>query len=543
MAAINVKENINVNVGVKPNISVEMNTNKLQDGYLKKSEYVPGITPEKADAKYATQDQFNQLSKTKVDGNHVWNITNMGQDVKEAMTGGSVAVVGVDSVDTINIKDNSVTPSKLKTIIQEDYTSQYNLQSGAIDAGGGVTVNSARARSVNAIKLQKGAKIKIIDSNYLINVALFSGATINYDNFISTPNTYVTEYEVKNEVYFGFTIKNVGNSTIDVSTIVLSDILNIAVNDFLLLGTKNLQDNIVTKQKLGNDVLEMFGKGNYVHMSFDDVSFCITNLLNNKSVFTSIFNEPFIAKLKYFHDKYGAVFSLYVMGTELAQLGDTFKKDFIKNSHWLKLGLHSWSNSDYANTTSEQAKNDWDNFITSAYTATGGVNSIDRMPRLHKFVGNLDSLRAMRDTSCGAIGFLSTDDSRNTYYMTENQNTYLRTHDKYVDTANGLIFYSTDMRLDWFVDGFTSDYNYDTPIMSTPYDELKYRYGTPLMADKYTSLIVFTHEWQIYSSSYVLNDLMVKMVEQVCSFALDYGYNFDYPQNREHGGIISLAIV
>ena len=42
----------------------------------------------------------------------VWSMANMGQDVKEAMTGGSVAVVGKNTVLTENIVDGQVTYSK-----------------------------------------------------------------------------------------------------------------------------------------------------------------------------------------------------------------------------------------------------------------------------------------------------------------------------------------------------------------------------------------------------------------------------------------------
>lgn len=44
----------------------------------------------------------------------VWGMSNMGQDVKEALTGGSVAVVGKDAVDTVNVKDNAITEQKLQ---------------------------------------------------------------------------------------------------------------------------------------------------------------------------------------------------------------------------------------------------------------------------------------------------------------------------------------------------------------------------------------------------------------------------------------------
>lgn len=43
----------------------------------------------------------------------VWSMDNMGQDVKEAMTGGSVAVVGENAVNTVNIIDKAVTKEKI----------------------------------------------------------------------------------------------------------------------------------------------------------------------------------------------------------------------------------------------------------------------------------------------------------------------------------------------------------------------------------------------------------------------------------------------
>ena len=62
-------------------------------------------------------NNFNVLDANKVDKNEVnskvWHMANMGQDVKEAMTGGSVAVVGENAVDTINIKRKAVTPDKI----------------------------------------------------------------------------------------------------------------------------------------------------------------------------------------------------------------------------------------------------------------------------------------------------------------------------------------------------------------------------------------------------------------------------------------------
>ena len=58
-------------------------------------------------------NNFNVLDAVKADKNEVFTMANMGQDVKEAMTGGSVAVVGVNAVNTDNIVDESVTEDKI----------------------------------------------------------------------------------------------------------------------------------------------------------------------------------------------------------------------------------------------------------------------------------------------------------------------------------------------------------------------------------------------------------------------------------------------
>jgi hypothetical protein len=70
---------------------------------------------------YATTEYVDQeVGKTnaqlsqKANKNEVFSMANMGQDIREAMTGGSVAVVGRDAVGEENLRDNSVTPNKIR---------------------------------------------------------------------------------------------------------------------------------------------------------------------------------------------------------------------------------------------------------------------------------------------------------------------------------------------------------------------------------------------------------------------------------------------
>ena len=57
-------------------------------------------------------NELNIQLNTKANKNEIFTMSNMGQDIKEAMTGGSVAVVGTNSVLTENIVDGQVTLQK-----------------------------------------------------------------------------------------------------------------------------------------------------------------------------------------------------------------------------------------------------------------------------------------------------------------------------------------------------------------------------------------------------------------------------------------------
>ena len=76
-------------------------------------------------------DEFGSQMDTKASKNEIFTMANMGQDIKEAMTGGSVAVVGKNSVLNENIVNNQITLEKLKNRIfgncyRYDGVKQYN---------------------------------------------------------------------------------------------------------------------------------------------------------------------------------------------------------------------------------------------------------------------------------------------------------------------------------------------------------------------------------------------------------------------------------
>lgn len=275
-----------------------------------------------------------------------------------------------------------------------------------------------------------------------------------------------------------------------------------------------------------------YSNNNFMHFSFDDVSITFSHIATSRNVYSSIFEEPFMNYLKTLHETYGAKFSLYCNNINaLNTIGDKFKNDFVANNDWLKIGYHSANGEHMSTLTTEQAKTNYDNFINYALTMAG-LNSIDRIPRLDYFDATQNQVNALRDTTCGIYGLLTADDDRNQGYLSNAQKSYLYNNNNLFDTQHGLIYYSTNLRLDTFVSGFSSQYNYHTNTESNPYDELVARYSNPSYSNYNQDLIIFTHEWQLYSQSYQFNATMKNYIEQVMQFANEYGYVFDYVQNR-----------
>ncbi len=96
--------------------------------------------------------------------------------------------------------------------------------------------------------------------------------------------------------------------------------------------------------------------GKYRISSDDNILF-LANLTRNKDVYTSIFQDPYLAVYKKAYDLYGAKVhlnlfycfpgesSLYSTAREyfdLSMMTDKFKEEFRANAHWLKLAFHSY---------------------------------------------------------------------------------------------------------------------------------------------------------------------------------------------------------
>lgn len=95
------------------------------------------------------QAQTNARLSQKLDQDGILSMANMGQDIKEAMTGGSVAVVGKNTVLTENIVDNQVTPEKTSFIkvSKNLFNKETAVLNGYYDGSGEFVTNTNWASS------------------------------------------------------------------------------------------------------------------------------------------------------------------------------------------------------------------------------------------------------------------------------------------------------------------------------------------------------------------------------------------------------------
>lgn len=451
-------------------------------------------------------DETKEYSDTTIT-NITSSLTKMDKDI-EALKNGSTIT---DRIDTVMFTNNKTIRG---TGNIEDSTNRGIITS----------------KTSTAILLPKNTKIKITDSNYVIRVFLFNSETISSTNLKEVGSSFVTDYELTSDEYVGIVVKKTDDTAL--SDLELKDIMVIESTEVIdsQIDGDRITTNSITEDKLAFNL----NKKKTIHLSFDDVTFCWQKLAANQDTYTSIFEEPFFKALKEFHDEYGAVFSLYSFDSvELDTITSKFADEFKENSDWLKFGYHL-GRKGYVSSI------DYDSFITNMYRITGGSYCVDRVIRLDEAKATVSDVKKIRDTDCGILGLFAVESNRRCYYLTDEQCEYIRSHGQLVDMENGIVFYNTALRLEWFNSDFTSATEYVKPIKDNPYDELVYRLGLPVYADTYSNLEIYTHEWAVYKNDTIYSD-KIDYVRQVCKFANDYGYQFEFQSNTINPGVRSVT--
>lgn len=177
--------------------------------------------------------EVSEQLDTKANLNSIFTMANMGQDIKEAMTGGSVAVVGENTVLTQNVVDKQITVEKTEFLkpYNNIFNNKYNFGVSLTgnNTQGGNVVFSDDIKKVSAIvKIQPRKTYTIIkESSERFRIATTSKYPVNnmsVDRYIKDETVSSTQSVLnENSSYFTFTTNDTENYLIVYVSVSLSE--------------------------------------------------------------------------------------------------------------------------------------------------------------------------------------------------------------------------------------------------------------------------------------------------------------------------------
>ncbi|MGF3141250.1 sialate O-acetylesterase [Facklamia sp. P13064] len=189
------------------------------------------------------------LSKDKVSKGKV-GLDELTQEVKTAITGGSVAVVGINAVDTINVKDKAITVKKLN--LEYNYARDLHFEIGSISSSDGSdTLSNNRIRTKNILHLDKGQKISFLDNRLSLGIFKYTSS----GTYISSPNVWLKEYTAIQDEYLKLTIKKADNGE-DISdyTSNIHEFMFINGDNRLIKKPDQIANNVIMPEHLAFDL-------------------------------------------------------------------------------------------------------------------------------------------------------------------------------------------------------------------------------------------------------------------------------------------------
>lgn len=200
----------------------------------------------------ATKAELSSQIKEKASKNEIFTMANMGQDIKEAMTGGSVAVVGVNAVSDINVVDKKITQDKVNFLNSRGNIFNKNgekIPNGYYNVGGTWIENKNFYTML--IHVNKNTTYKTnIAKKY--NITFWDGAMNILSGFET--NNWVDIVTPDNDVYYvalAFHITDSIDNVMIVADSLPSEYIpyEYKLDDSIILGEKQRED-LITISKL-----------------------------------------------------------------------------------------------------------------------------------------------------------------------------------------------------------------------------------------------------------------------------------------------------
>ena len=215
-------------------------------------------------------NNFNILDSIKADKNEIFSMKNMGQDIKEAMTGGSVAVVGENAILSENIVDGQVSVEKTDFVTITDTSNLIEV--GKIEINKWINTSTGDIESNNYTSdycVTSLIKVKSSETYSIRNgYTAYSYITYTADMNVSRFGYALLSYTIQdNEKYIRLCFKGY-NDQLNELVLVMSDG---PINDYIKTKYEFVSSPYLTKEDLNRTTL----------ISFDETDFVTTTDTSN----------------------------------------------------------------------------------------------------------------------------------------------------------------------------------------------------------------------------------------------------------------------
>lgn len=188
-----------------------------------------------------------------------------------------------------------------------------------------------------------------------------------------------------------------------------------------------------------------------IEFSIDDVIGIWKELAKNQNVYHSIFDNEKLYWLKEIHKKSGAVVTLFSFyecsGFDLSMMPECYKREWVRNSNWLKIGFHGKNeSSDYIRTSRNCAK-EYQMFREQVLRFAGEAVLSDSI-KLHRFAGTEDVIDSIQAYDKTVRIWLCADDLRNSYGVSKQQNFMINLTGQVRDDVKNLYYKKTAFRIE-----------------------------------------------------------------------------------------------
>lgn len=209
----------------------------------------------------------NYFENKKMDKNGIISMANMGQDVKEAMTGGSVAIVDTNTILRENIVDNEITLKKLNDNVKSNFKIDYkNVNVNFTEGGFWDYTNGNQLDNVGKISYSEEISVRAGDdfmvsgcSSYRANLYIIKDSNGSVIEKFPNTNEATQIYE---DIKFTIPINGVKlclNSVTDSPT-KISKLSDINVNGDKIMFKPNTIEKDILESKLSSLFTDVYNE-------------------------------------------------------------------------------------------------------------------------------------------------------------------------------------------------------------------------------------------------------------------------------------------